>query len=418
MNILVNAWVRNMTAMVNISPDRHGTIPAAQQVLLRQIGTYMATYGRSVYSTRGGPWQPTDGKYGYTYKKNTFYVHLLPGYSGTGFTTPSLGDAQVTKVFDVATGTRLPYAVNADGTVTVAGINRTRHPEDSVVGVTLDRSVQPEDIAVHKKATASSEAKGYHAAMAFDGSTATRWAASNGRTGQWLQVDLGSTKSLTGARIAWELDATAYQYRIEGSTDKHSWTTLADPTIVTSTSQVQTAGFSAQARYVRVTITGLPTGVQASIRSLEVYDRPILADAGTFKLVNRLSGKLMDVNGASAVDGASVIQWPSTGGTNQQWTLLPNADGSYRLSNVRSGKVLDSPSSSAQNAALDQWADTGVANQSWQLVPSDSSGYYQLVNVGNGWCVDVANASTADGAKVVQSAATGGPSQDWQIVGL
>ncbi|MFE0330981.1 alpha-L-fucosidase [Streptomyces sp. NPDC058960] len=420
MNILVNCWIRNMTAMVNVGPDRHGTVSDAQASLLRQIGTFMAACGQSIYRTRGGPWNPVDGQYGFTYKDNTFYVHLLPGYSGTTFTTPPIGDAQVTRVFDVRSGSNLSYTAGADGRVTITGIDRTTHPQDSVIGVTLDRSVQPADIAAGKTATADSEetSKGNTAAKAVDGSTATRWCANDGSTGHWLKVDLGSTRSLTGTRIAWELDKTNYRYRIEGSTDNTTWATLVDNTATTSTSQVQVAVFRAQARYVRVTVTGLPSGAWASIRNLEVYDRPFSADLGTYRLVNRGSGKVMDVANASTADGAQVIQWPSTGGTNQQWNLMPNTDGSYRLVNVKSGKVLDSPGGSAQGANLDQWTDTGSDNQWWKLVPSTTSGYYRLVNVRTGWCADVANASTADGAQVIQWPTTGGTNQDWQLVAL
>lgn len=50
-------------------------------------------------------------------------------------------------------------------------------------------------------------------------------------------MDLGAAKSLTGARIAWELDGANYRYKVEGSTDNTAWTTLADRTGTTSTSQ-------------------------------------------------------------------------------------------------------------------------------------------------------------------------------------
>ncbi|MFI6931050.1 alpha-L-fucosidase [Streptomyces sp. NPDC050287] len=420
MNILVNSWVRDMTCIVNVGPDRHGTVPSAQASLLRQIGTFMTACGASVYGTRGGPWQPVDGSHGYTYKGNTFYIHLLPGYSGTSFTTPAIGDASVTRVYDVAAGTDLSYTTASDGTVTITGINRTRYAQDSVVAVTLDRSVAPGDIAVGMTATASSQetSKGNTAAKAVDGSTATRWCANNGNTGHWLKVDLGSARSLTGTRIVWELDGKNYQYKIEGSADNSTWTTLADLTATAGTSQVQVALFSARARYVRVTVTGLPSGAWASIRNLEVYNRPFTADLGTFKVVNRKSGKVLDVSGASTADGGAIIQWPWTGGTNQQWKLLPNTDGSYRLSNVKSGKMLDSPGGSTQGTTLDQWTDTSSDNQWWKLAPSSTGGYYTLVNVHNGWYADVKDASTADGAKVIQWTATGATNQDWQIVAL
>ena len=65
-----------------------------------------------------------------------------------------------------------------------------------------------------------------------------------------------------------------------GFTDNLNWATLADLTGTTSTSQVQIAAFTAQARYVRVMVIGLPCGVWASIRSLEIYDWPF-ADLST-----------------------------------------------------------------------------------------------------------------------------------------
>ncbi len=163
---------------------------------------------------------------------------------------------------------------------------------------------------------------------------------------------------------------------------------------------------------------GVRSIVGTLVRSFEVYDRPFSADVGTVRLVNRKSGEVLEVSGASTADGGAVIQWPWSGGTNQQWKLLPNTDGSYRLSNVRSGKVLQSPGGSAQGDGLDQWTDDGGDNQSWQLAPSQTSGYHQLVNVRNGWCADVKDASTADGAPVIQWPATGGSNQDWQIVAV
>jgi alpha-L-fucosidase 2 len=56
----------------------------------------------------------------------------------------------------------------------------------------------------------------------------------------------------------------------------------------------------------------------------------------------------------------------------------------YRLVNRNSGKVLDSPSGSAQGAALDQSSDANSDNQWWTLVPASTSDYYRLVNVHNG----------------------------------
>jgi alpha-L-fucosidase len=275
-NLLANSFIRDMCVLVNVGPDRHGTVPAAQASVIRELGTFMSANREAIYSTRGGPWNPVDGQYGFTYRDTTIYVHLLSGYGGTSFITPPVGDAQVTRVYDVVSGNNLTYTVAADQKVTITGIDRTRYSVDTIVAVRLDRTVAPADIAVGKMATADSEetSKGNGAARAVDGSTATRWCANDGSAGHWLKVDLGGTRSVSGVRIAWEFANTLYRYRIEGSADNLVWTTLADLTATTSTSQVQTSTFAAQARYVRVTVTGLPAGIWASIRNLEIYDRP------------------------------------------------------------------------------------------------------------------------------------------------
>ncbi|GAB3805764.1 glycosyl hydrolase family 95 catalytic domain-containing protein [Micromonospora zhanjiangensis] len=139
--------------------------------------------------------------------------------------------------------------------------------------------------------------------------------------------------------------------------------------------------------------------------------------AGTVRLVNRNSGKVLDVNGGSTADGATVIQWPWSGAANQRWRLLANSDGSYRLSSVASGKVLTSTGDN-QGATLVQSTDTNGANQCWKLTPAATAGYQRLVNVRTGLCADVEGGSGADGARVIQWSANGGANQEWQLVTL
>ncbi|MEU7872860.1 RICIN domain-containing protein [Dactylosporangium sp. NPDC049140] len=168
------------------------------------------------------------------------------------------------------------------------------------------------------------------------------------------------------------------------------------------------------------TVAASPLGNHARVVSLPANAtiQITIGLTGVYKLVNRNSGKVLDVSGASTADGAKAIQWPWTGGANQQWTLLPNSDGSYRLRSVKSDKVLDSPGGSSQGAALDQWTDNNSDNQWWKLVPATTSGYYRLVNVRNGWCADVSGGSTADGASVIQWSVNSGANQEWQLVAV
>ncbi|MGW8888632.1 glycosyl hydrolase family 95 catalytic domain-containing protein [Streptomyces sp. NPDC055749] len=140
---------------------------------------------------------------------------------------------------------------------------------------------------------------------------------------------------------------------------------------------------------------------------------------GTYRVINRASGKALDVADESTGNGAPVIQWPWSGGANQQWRLLPNHDGSFRLSNLHSGKILDNPGASTTHGQpLDQWTDTDAPNQWWTLVPAGAGGRYHLVNVSSGLRAAVENGSTGDGARIVQLPADGSAGQEWTIVGL
>ncbi len=138
----------------------------------------------------------------------------------------------------------------------------------------------------------------------------------------------------------------------------------------------------------------------------------------TYRIVNRNSGKVLDVSGGSTADGGDVIQWTNNGGTNQQWTLIDAGSSYSRIMNVKSGKVLDvSGASTADGGDVVQWTDNGGTNQQWQIVDV-GSGYSRIVNRNSGKVLDVSGASTADGGNVVQWTSNGGTNQQWQLVKL
>jgi subtilase family serine protease len=138
--------------------------------------------------------------------------------------------------------------------------------------------------------------------------------------------------------------------------------------------------------------------------------------SGTYyKIINRNSGQALDITGGSTANGGAAIQWPYSGGANQQWQEVA-VNGGYKLVNRNSGLLLDDPGFSATTGtALDQWADTNGANQWWNLV-STGDGYYYLVNQSSGLYADVSGASTANGAAVIQWSSNGGTNQEWQVV--
>lgn len=140
-NYLVNAVVRNGNLILNVGPDQHGVIPAGQVKTLLQVGTWLHKVGESIYNTRSGPWNPVDGQYGFTYKENKLFVHLLEGYKGNTFMLPALNN-RVEACYDLFSKRRLPFSVNADKTIAIKDINRKESEYDTVIEVVYKKEVE------------------------------------------------------------------------------------------------------------------------------------------------------------------------------------------------------------------------------------------------------------------------------------
>lgn len=91
-------------------------------------------------------------------------------------------------------------------------------------------------------------------------------------------VDLGASKALSTAEVMWQLSGSGkvYKYKVETSTDNKTWTTASDQTGNTSTTQTQTLNFAKNpttGRYVRITITAVPSGAYASFYEFRVFGK-------------------------------------------------------------------------------------------------------------------------------------------------
>ncbi|NEE20206.1 alpha-L-arabinofuranosidase [Streptomyces sp. SID7499] len=146
------------------------------------------------------------------------------------------------------------------------------------------------------------------------------------------------------------------------------------------------------------------------------------ADAATidtnasYVLVNRNSGKALDVYNMATGDGARITQWTRNDQKQQQWRFVDSGGGYYRIESRHSGKVLDVHNwSTANGGSIVQWTDLNATNQQWRLVDS-SDGYVRLVSRHSNKALEVQGASTADNANVVQYDDWGGSNQQWQLV--
>lgn len=140
-NYLVNAVIRNGNLILNVGPDQHGVIPEGQQKVLEEVGEWLKHTGESIYDTRSGPWDPIDGQYGFTYKDNKIFVHILQGYKGITFNFPAINN-QVITCYDVYSKKKLPFTVNPDKTITIRSINRKESKYDTVIELVFKNKIQ------------------------------------------------------------------------------------------------------------------------------------------------------------------------------------------------------------------------------------------------------------------------------------
>ncbi|WP_307802429.1 family 43 glycosylhydrolase [Cellulomonas fengjieae] len=135
--------------------------------------------------------------------------------------------------------------------------------------------------------------------------------------------------------------------------------------------------------------------------------------APAYRITNRNSGQVVDVQQGSVDDLAVIGQWTSSGAAWQQWRYLDAGNGNVRLQSVHSGRCVDVGNASvADGAAIIQYTCHQGANQvfSWR---STGDGYSQLVNLNSGKCLNVVNGSTAAGAVLEQRTCSGATSMQW-----
>jgi len=156
---------------------------------------------------------------------------------------------------------------------------------------------------------------------------------------------------------------------------------------------------------------GITIAVNAPAASAATVDT-----SASYVLVNRNSGKALDLFNLATNDGARITQWTRNDGSNQQWQFVDSGGGFFRLRSRLSGKVLDVANrSTANGAAIQQWTDANGTNQQFSLLDSDS-GFVRLINRNSGKAVEVQGAATTDGGNIVQFTDSNGANQQWQLV--
>ena len=146
--------------------------------------------------------------------------------------------------------------------------------------------------------------------------------------------------------------------------------------------------------------------------------QPAIA-AGQYLLVNRATGKVMQVDGGSLNNGANLQQATYAGATYQQFNVAPvstrvGGDFSYfSITAVHSGKAIDDYNFSLDNGGrIAQWDNVVGVNQQRYLDYAED-GWFRIRSRHSSKCLDLAT----NGVDVVQQEKTAGSlSQQWRLL--
>ena len=123
---------------------------------------------------------------------------------------------------------------------------------------------------------------------------------------------------------------------------------------------------------------------------------------GPRQLINRYSGKSMEIEKFSSSDGVNVRQWTPDGSDDKQiWRFVYQYDGYYLLLNQHSGKAL-SVDTGGNNGGKDpganvfQYNTDARDNRLWRIEPV-GGGYYRLINKLSGQSLAVDTSSNNNG---------------------
>lgn len=233
--MLIRAAGGDGNVLLNVGPTPEGIIEDCQVNRLKEIGTWLAKYGDSIYGTRGGPFKPRK-RVASTRKGNTIYVHITAWPEET-LTLPPL-PAKITKS-SVLTGGTATVKQSKDG-VKISVPKADRQPIDTIVALELDKpaieiapldvSFPGESLTLGKKATASNvyqKRSHYSAAMAVDDDEHSRWSTDGDVKACWLEVDLGAPQTFDRAVIRecidWGVRVKAFELQYK---DGKEWKTF------------------------------------------------------------------------------------------------------------------------------------------------------------------------------------------------
>ena len=216
--------------------------------------------------------------------------------------------------------------------------------------------------------------------VAENNAVVQQYSRNNSRAQRWFIRDSGAGYYLQSALGNWVLDlsggntvdgAAIRLYAPNGTASQLFVVSSSDVNIATGVSMIIT---SVANKKLVTDVTGASTANGARVQlyssnntNAQKYRFESIGN-GTYKIINASSGKVLDVAGGSTANGASLQQYTSNNTVAQQWTVRNYGSGKIALVSVNANKAVDIPDGNAvQQAQLQLYSPNGTVAQQWTV---------------------------------------------------
>lgn len=202
-------------------------------------------------------------------------------------------------------------------------------------------------------------------------------------------------------------------------------TSEASHTVTVNGSQIGTVNYPCTANWDRYQWSRFTCYLNEGINSIKFTKNVGFAELDciqisetvkSFAIINRNSGKYLEIKSALTSEGAEAGQWGITNNWCQKWCFENAGNGTFRIKNVNSGLYLDIKDASTSDGA--KAIQSSYANHNSQLwtLEETTDGYCRIVNKSSGKFLEVFANSSEDGAGVGQWGPTGYGCQEWILI--
>lgn len=205
-----------------------------------------------------------------------------------------------------------------------------------------------------------------------------QYSRNNSQAQRWFIRDSGAGYYLQSALGNWVLDLSGGNTANGAAIRLYMPNGAASQLFVVSSSDVNiTAGVSMMITSVanKKLVTDVTSASTANGARVQLYSsnntnaqkyRFESIGNGTYKIVNINSGKVLDVFSGSTANGAALQQYASNNTVAQQWTVRNYGSGKIALVSVNANKAVDIPGGNAvQQAQLQLYSPNGTVAQQW-----------------------------------------------------